>query len=166
MRLTTFTYCNCLSDLVRQREMDALSNGPTPTPQFSLKIVCGKQWNFIFDTVLNMEIIDNGFSCLKGSHAISGYHIINQVVLMLLSSYVNAASWSVSSQSQTGGRTHPFPNFSQSVAHVIQAAEDHTTSKEQWVVGVAEEDRTNHGRTTSENKHASRCRHCCALRMT
>ena len=34
------------------------------------------------------------------------------------------------------------------------------------MVGVTEEDHINHGRTTSRNGHASRCRHRCASQMT
>ena len=34
------------------------------------------------------------------------------------------------------------------------------------MVGEAEEDRVNDGRTSSKNGQASRSRHCCALRMT
>ena len=37
---------------------------------------------------------------------------------------------------------------------------------EQWMVFVAEEDFANHGRATSTNGQASRCRHCCASRIT
>ena len=35
-----------------------------------------------------------------------------------------------------------------------------------WIVGVAEVNRVNHWNTTSRNGQASRCRHCCASRMT
>ena len=33
-------------------------------------------------------------------------------------------------------------------------------------IGAAAEDRINHPGTTTRNGQASRCRHCCALRMT
>ena len=38
--------------------------------------------------------------------------------------------------------------------------------KEQWILGVADEDCVNRGRTTSKNGQANRCRHCCASWMT
>ena len=37
--------------------------------------------------------------------------------------------------------------------------------KEQWMVVVAEKDLVNHGRTTSTNGQANRCRRCCVLLM-
>ena len=37
---------------------------------------------------------------------------------------------------------------------------------EEWMVVVAEEYLVNHGRTTSRNGQGSRCRHCCASRLT
>ena len=42
------------------------------------------------------------------------------------------------------------------------AAEDYY--KEQWMTGVAEEDRVNHERTASMNGHR-RYRHCCGSQM-
>ena len=35
-----------------------------------------------------------------------------------------------------------------------------------WMVVIIEEDLVNHGRASSRNRQASRCRHCCASRMT
>ena len=37
---------------------------------------------------------------------------------------------------------------------------------EQWMAFVGDEDLVNHGRTTSKNGHASRCRPCCASQTT
>ena len=37
--------------------------------------------------------------------------------------------------------------------------------KEKWMVGVAEEDHVNYGRTTSRNGQPSRCHHCCTSRI-
>ena len=38
--------------------------------------------------------------------------------------------------------------------------------KQQWMVVVKKKDLINHGRTTSGNGQASRCRHCCASQVT
>ena len=38
--------------------------------------------------------------------------------------------------------------------------------QEQRMVVIAQEDLINHRSTTSRNGQASRCRHCCASRMT
>ena len=38
--------------------------------------------------------------------------------------------------------------------------------KEQRILGVAKEHRVYHGRTTTRNRQACRCRNCCAWRMT
>ena len=49
---------------------------------------------------------------------------------------------------------------------IITIVQRRSHYKEQWMVVVAEEDLVNHERTTSSNGQASRCRDCCASRMT
>ena len=59
-----------------------------------------------------------------------------------------------------------FTSYHSSAMSVVMIHYRRSYYKEQWMVVVAEEDLVNHGRTTSRNGQANRCRNCCASRMT
>ena len=67
---------------------------------------------------------------------------------------------------QTSGAFTVNRQASQAIIVLPCLSSCYAAKDQQWTVVVVEENLINHGRATSKNGQASRCRHCCASWMT